>query len=174
MKMPMRPWYPPVKLRPDIFGLLHVTLLETACESDAALAQRAAKVEAGVTAAFKAAIHHLGEEEARALFSRVLRRSKRGRGKALAPDRDARLLEAYDAAPEAESIKVMARRLRSAGTQFGNTAGAIETQIRKLVVARGRGEHRARAEARRWRMAMRNEPPTLLSGAASAVRSHEK
>lgn len=174
MKMPTRPWYPPVELRPDIFGLHHVTLLETACESDAARAQRAAKVEAGVTAAFKAAIHHLGEEEARALFSSVLRRPKRGRGKALAPDRDARLLEAYDAAPEAESIKAMARRLRAAGTQFGNTASAIETQIRKLVDARRKREHRARVEARRWRMATRNEPPTLLSGAVSAARSREK
>ena len=46
MKMPTRPWYPPVELRPDIFGLHHVTLLETACESDAA--RRKPLVEGGV------------------------------------------------------------------------------------------------------------------------------
>jgi hypothetical protein len=174
MKMPKRPWYPPTPQRPDIFGLHHVTLAGAACENDAARGQRIAKVEAGVAAAFKAAIHHLGEEEARELFNRVMRRPKRGRGKALASDRDARLLKAYDAAPEGESIAAIARRLRSAGTELGNTAGAISRQIRKLVDDRKERERRARIEARRWRMAMRHEPPTLASAAVSAAKTREK
>ena len=57
-------------------------------ESDAERQKRFAKVEAGVIAAFKAAVHHLGEDAARELFNRVLRRPKRGRGKVLAADRD--------------------------------------------------------------------------------------
>ena len=60
MKMPRRPWYPPTKPRPDIFGLHHVTILAAAGESNAERRQRVAKVEAGVAADFKAAVHHLG------------------------------------------------------------------------------------------------------------------
>jgi hypothetical protein len=81
MKMPERPWYPLISDRPDIFGLQHITLAGAACETDTNRKQRIAKVEAGVTAAFRAAIHHLGEDEARELFNRVMRRPKRGRGK---------------------------------------------------------------------------------------------
>lgn len=174
MKMPKRPWYPLMSDRPDIFGLQHVTLAGAACETDAARKKRFAAVEAGVTAAFKAAIHHLGEDEARELFNRVMRRPKRGRGKVLAPDRDARLLKAYDTAPEGDSIAAIARRLRTEGADLGNTAGAIARQIRKLVEERKEKERRAHVEARRWRMAMRNEPPTLASGAVAAPRSREK
>jgi hypothetical protein len=174
MKMPKRPWYPLISDRPDIFGLQHVTLAGAACETDTDRKQRIAKVEAGMTAAFRAAIHHLGEDEARELFNRVMRRPKRGRGKMLAPDRDARPLKAYDTAPEGDSIAAIARRLRSEGTDLGNTAGAIARQIRILVEEREEEERRARVEARRWRMAMRNEPPTLASGAVAAVRPREK
>jgi hypothetical protein len=174
MKMPTRPWVPPSKPRPDIFGLHYMTLIHLACESPAERAKRLAKIEAGVTAAFTAAIHHLGEADARALFARVLRRPKRGRGKALAEDRDARLLRAYDDAPEGESIAAIARRLRAKGPQLGNTAPAIAAQIRKLVSERKKRDYRAKVEARRWRMAMRNEPPTLLSGAISRPLSREK
>jgi hypothetical protein len=148
--------------------------LEAACESDAQRHQRIAKVEAGILALFKAAVHHLGENHARELFKQVLRRPKRGRGKALAADRDARLLKAYDAAPESESIASIARRLRAEGKQLGNTAAAIATQIRKLVDERKERERRGRVEARRWRMATRNDPPTLLSGAIAARSSGEK
>jgi hypothetical protein len=131
-------------------------------------------VQAGVIAAFKAAVHHLGEDAARELFSSVLRRPKRGRGKALAADRDARLLKEYDAAPESESIASIARRLRAEGTQLGNTVAAIATQIRKLVDERKERDRRARVEARRWRMATRNEPPTLAAGGIPARSSREK
>jgi hypothetical protein len=174
MKMPKRPWYPLVSDRPDIFGLQHITILGAACETDTAREKRFARVEAGVTAAFRAAIHHLGEDEARALFNRVMRRPKRGRGKVLALDRDARLLKAYDTALEGDSIAAIARRLRSEGVDLGNTAGAIARHVRKLVEERKEKERRARVEARRWRMAMRNEPPTLASGAVAAVRPREK
>jgi len=165
MKMPIRPWFPPTKPRADIFGLHQVTILGTACETDAERARRIAAVEAGVDAAFQAAIHHLGQDEARRLFQRVLRRPKRGQGKALAPDRDARLLKAHDeAVQKGESTAALARRLRAQGTKLGNTAGAIAAQIRKLVEERKRRARAAAIEARRWRMAMRNDPPTLLSG----------
>jgi hypothetical protein len=175
MKMPSRPWYPPMQPRPDIFGLHHVTLLHAACESDAERQQRFAKVEAGMIAALEAAVHHLGEDAARELFNRVLRRPKRGRGKALAADRDYLLLKAYDAAsPEGESVASIARRLCAKGTQLGNTAAAIAIQIRKLVAARKERERRARVEARRWRMATRNEPPTLAAGGLTARSSREK
>ena len=89
VKMPKRPWYPDLKPRPDIFGLHYVTLMHAACESDAERQQRVAKVEAGVKAAYAAAVHHLGEDAARSLFLEMTRAQKRGRGKALAPDRDA-------------------------------------------------------------------------------------
>src|SRR5260370_21694591 len=97
MKMPRRPFYP-VPLPPDIFGLRHLSLLGQAFESEAETRKRIATVEEGVEAAFKAAVEHLGEEEARRLFTRVLRRPKLGQGKMLAPDRDTRLLKEYDAA----------------------------------------------------------------------------
>jgi hypothetical protein len=164
MKLPRRPFYP-VALPPDIFGLRHLSLLEQACESEAETRKRIATVEKGVEAAFKAAVGHLGEEEARRLFARVQRRSKRGQGKMLAPDRDARLLKEYDAAaPKGESVAALARRLHAAARmELGNTPGAIATQIRKLLKERKQRERAAAFEARRWRMATREEPPGLLS-----------
>jgi len=173
MKMPTRPWYPPVNSKPDIFGCPYMTLMHRAIESEADRTKRVSKVEAGVKAAFKATIHHLGEDEARALFTKVLRRPKRGQGKALAEDRDARLLRAFDTAAKGESIASIARRLRADSTELGNTPGAIAAQIRKLVSDRTERNYRARIEARRWRMATRNEPPTLAAG-FSAVRPREK
>ena len=94
MKMPSGLWVPPANPRADIFGLHHVTILGAAGESDAERARRFAKVEAGVAAAFKAAIHRIGEDHARRLFRKALRRPKRGRGRVLAVDRDRRLLAA--------------------------------------------------------------------------------
>jgi hypothetical protein len=162
MKMPRRPFYP-VAFPLDIFGLRHPGLLNL--ESEAQSRKRIIAVEEGVEAAFKAAIDHLGEEEARQLFAHVLRRRKRGQGKVLAPDRDVRLLKEYDAAGrKGESIAALARRLYAAvGMELGNTPGAIETQIRKLLKERKQRERVAAFEARRWRMAMRGESPGLLS-----------
>jgi hypothetical protein len=91
MKMPRRPFFLPVSPRPDIFGLRRLTLAHGA-ESAADRQKRVATIEAGVVAAFKAAVGHLGEDEARQLFARVVRRPKRGPGKMLAPDRNYRLL----------------------------------------------------------------------------------
>jgi len=169
MKMPRRPFFPPVGLRPDIFGL-HQLTIAGAGESDVDRQKRVATIEAGVVASFKAAVGHLGEDEARRLFARVVRRPKRGRGKGLAPDRNYRLLRAYDTARQSgESIAALARRLRASegGIKLGNTADAIEAQIRKLVKERQKREHASAVRARRWRMAMRNEPPTLASGVLS-------
>lgn len=160
--MPRRPFYPPVVIPPDILGLQHLGLLTG--ESEAETRRRIAAVEAGVEAAFKAAVEHLGEEDARRLFARVVRRPKRGQGKGLAPDRDARLLKEYDAAARnGETVAALARRLHTAGIELGNTADAIETQIRKLVKERNRRQRAAAFEARRWRMATRRET-SLLSG----------
>ena len=170
MKMPRRPWYPPMEARPDIFGLYHLTILGAACETPTDRAKRVGRVEDGVRAAFKAAIHHLGEEAARELFASVLRRGKRGRGRALAADRDERLLRAYDEKGEDETVAAISRRLWARGTELGNTAEAIARQIHVLVDARKKRDHRARVETRRWRMALRNEPPTLLSGAVSSEK----
>ena len=167
MKMPRRPFYP-VALPPDIFGLHNLSLLGQACESEADTKKRIATVEEGVIAAFKAAVRHLGEEEARRLFKRVVRRPKRGLGKVLASDRDARLLKEHAAAAQnGETVAALARRLRAAGPELGNTAGAIQTQIRKLVKARQNRERDAAFEARRWRMATYMETPSLLSAARS-------
>jgi hypothetical protein len=83
-------------------------------------------------------------------------------GKMLAPDRDARLLQEYDAAlRNGETTAALARRLRAEGRELGDSAGAIQTQIRKLVKGREKRQREAAFEARRWRMAMRNEPPSL-------------
>lgn len=163
MKMPSRPWYPPMQPKADIFGLHPMTLLNAATENVTERKQRIARVEAGVIAAFKAAVHHLGDADARELFSRVQRRPKRGSGKALATDRDAQLLKAYDDAPEGESIASIARRLRAAGTELGNTAQAISVQIQKLLKERTAQQREARVKARHWRMATRKEPQTLLA-----------
>jgi hypothetical protein len=157
MKMPSRPFYP-VELPPDIFGLRLPSILGKAGESKAETAQRIATVEKGVMAAFKSTVGHLGEDEARLLFARVMRRSKRGPGKSLAPNRDARLLEEYDAAiQKGEKVPALARRLRVQGITLGNTEDAIATQIRKLVKERKNRERAAAFESRRWRMATRGE-----------------
>jgi hypothetical protein len=167
MKMPSRPFYPPVVVPPDIFGLHNLSLLSRACETAAEKQKRIAAVEQGVAAAFKAAVDHLGEQEARQLFARVVRRPKRGLGRMLAPDRDARLLAEYDAAVEShESVAMLAKRLRQGGIELGNTTPAIATQIRKLVKERKDRQHAAAFEARRWRMATRGET-SLLSSAKS-------
>jgi hypothetical protein len=170
MKMPRRPWYPPMKPKPDIFGLYHLTILGAACEKPAERTKRVARVKDGVRAAFKAACHHLGEEEARELFASVLRQGKRGRGTALAADRDERLLRAYDEAGDDESIASISRRLWTQGRDLGSTPEAIARQIGVLVKARDQRNYRARVEARRWRMALRNEPPTLLSRLSSSEK----
>lgn len=166
MKMPRRPFYP-VALPLDIFGLRQVGILTF--ESEAEMRKRIVTVEQGVEAAFKAAVRHLGEEEARRHFERVLRRPKRGQGKTLAPDRNAVLLKEYDAAVrKGESVAALARRLRAAaGIKLGNTEGAIATQIRKLVKERRQRERAAAVEARRWRMATREETGLLLTAARS-------
>jgi hypothetical protein len=173
MKMPRRrffPLFPPVAPRPDIFGLHQLSLLGQAGESAADREKRFATIEAGVRGAFKAAVGHLGEDEARRLFVRVLRRPKRGRGKGLALDRNYRLLSAFDTAGQnGESIPALARRLRAGagGIELGNTADAIEAQIRKLLKERKEREHAAAVQTRLWRMATRHEPPSLLSVAMS-------
>lgn len=167
MKIPRRPFYP-VPLPPDLFGLYPLpSLLET----DDERRTRIAAVVKGVGVAFDAAVKHLGEDEARLLFARVVRRHRRGRGqgRVFAPDRDARLLEEYDAAIRRgdTNISAIARRLRAEGTKLGNTAGAIAAQIRKLRDERKDRERAAAREARRWRMATRGET-TLLSAARNA------
>ena len=53
MKMPRRPWFPPMKPRSDIFGLFPLTLIGLACEKPNERAQRETKVAKGVTIAFK-------------------------------------------------------------------------------------------------------------------------
>ena len=167
MKMPRRPFYPPVGLPPDIFGLRAPPLLNL--ESDAENRDRVMAVEKGVFSAFKAAMDHLGEEQARLLFRRVIRRPKRGPGRCLAPDRNNLLLKEYDARQKGQTVAELSRRLLQAhGTQLGNTPGAIAAQIRKLIRNREERERAAAREARRWRMATRNEPPTLLSSYLSA------
>ncbi len=155
MKMPRRPFFPGIiKPRPDIFGLYHVTLLQGACESDADKQKRKDSIEKGVLAAFKAAVAHLGEAEAREVFRRALRRPKRGTGKMHAADRDTRLLREHDAKAEGESVAALAKRLHAAnGQQLSNTPGAIQAQIRKLVSERKSHEHEAKKQARLWRMA---------------------
>ncbi|MDQ2082448.1 hypothetical protein RA307_19855 [Xanthobacteraceae bacterium Astr-EGSB] len=174
MKMPRRSsllqlqplLFPPSKPSRDIFGLPYLTLLAQAGESEKERRQRVAKVEKGVAAAFKAAVSHLGEENARELFARVTRRPKRGRGKALAADRDYCLLAAYDEAVQrGETVASLARRLRASGIELGNTVAAIAAQIRKLVKEREKQKRASAAQARFTRMALRNEPPTLLGGA---------
>jgi hypothetical protein len=84
----------------------------------------------------------------------------------LAADRDNRLLREYDASQNGESISALSRRLHSEdpGRKLGSTEGALAAQIRKLRDERVRRQRAAAIEARRWRMATRNEPPTLLSG----------
>jgi len=164
MKMPRRTFFPIYKQPKDIFGLQHVTLLGQAGETDAERRRRIAKVEAGVADAFKAAVHHLGEDEARQLFLRVMRRPKRGPGKTIARDRDHRLLKAYDeAVANGESIASLAKRLHGEGQRLGATEGAISAQIRKLRDERNQRARAAAVQSRWWRMATRNEPPTLLS-----------
>lgn len=168
MKMPSRPFYPPMSDVRDIFGLRRVTILGAACESDAEREKRIDAVEAGVEAAFRAAVHHLGEVEARKLFAIVVRKPKRGLGKVHASDRDHRLLKAFDESVlKGETIAALSRRLFATDKGLGNTVGAIATQIRKLRDDRTELARKQSREVRRWRMALRNEPPTILSSARS-------
>ena len=168
MKMPGRSYFPPMGDQRDIFGLRHVTILGAAGESDAEHKRRIDNVQSGVQAAFKAAVHHLGETEARNLFAIVARKPKRGPGKAHATDRDHQLLKAYDDAMlNNETIAALARRLHAKNKKLGNTPEAIATQIRKLRDERTAVVRKQAREVRYWRMALRNEPPSLLSAAKS-------
>jgi hypothetical protein len=104
-------------------------MLGAACESDADRGKRFAKVEAGINAAFEAAVHHIGDERARQLFQKVLRRPNR------------RLLAAHDEAVEkGETVASVARRIRATGIKLGNTSAAIAAHIRRLVRARKQRE----------------------------------
>jgi hypothetical protein len=171
MKMPGHRFFPPSKPYTDIFGLPHLSLLAQAFESEDDRRKRVTKIEEGVATAFRAAVSHLGEEQARLLFSKVMRRPKRGPGKALAADRDHRLLIAHDEAIQTgESIAALSVRLRLAGTELGNTPAAIATHIRKLVRERAERQRAAAVQARYWRMAARNDPPTIASGIVATPR----
>jgi hypothetical protein len=161
MKMPQRPWYPPATPQLDIFGLPHLSFLGAACETPPEKQKRIAQVEKGVTDAFTATVHQLGEDAARDLFARVMRRPKRGRGKTLAPNREWRLLQEYDARGPGESVAALAKRLRVEGMELGATQDAIEFAIREAVKGRKQRQHAAAVDARRWRMATRGETSFL-------------
>jgi hypothetical protein len=165
MKMPSRPFFPgTMEPRPDIFGLHHMTIMGEACESKEEKQKRIATVEKGVLAAFKAAVAHLGEDQARQLFKRIPRRTKRGRGKTHINDRDIQLLRELDASPKGESITALAKRLHTTYPgQLGYSPEAIATQIRKLIKARKNSERATKVQSRYWRMATRNEKKSFLS-----------
>jgi hypothetical protein len=75
------------------------------------------------------------------------------------------LLKAHDEGIQrGDSVAKIAKQLRADGIELGNTAEAIAAQIRK------KRERAAAREARRWRMAKRNEPPTLISAALGEKR----
>jgi hypothetical protein len=170
MKMP-RPLYPLhllVPSRPDIFGLRVLSFVASAGENESERQKRVAKIEKVLKDTFRAAARHVGEEEARRLFERIIQKQKRGRGKALAPDRDSRLLAEYDAAvTKNETVATLARRLHSGGKSLGNTPGAIAAQIRKLLKARKDRDRAAALNERRLRMAMRHSRNTILGAAKS-------
>lgn len=167
MKMPKQPFFP-VELPPDIFGLPTPTVIGLACETDEQARARTERVRTGVAAAFEAAVVHLGEDQARSLFKEVVRRTKRGAGTHFESDRDFRLLRAADDAKETgKSIAALSRELFSTGLKLGATPQAIETQIRKLLRERAKRNHTRAVEARRWRMATKNEAPTILGAAVS-------
>lgn len=167
MKMPERRFglfsYPP---KPDIFGLHHLTILSEACLSDAERKERVAKIEAFVAKTFKAATYQLGDEQSRQLFARVLRRAKRGQGKAHVADRDLRLLKAYfDAGGDgkAVSIAALAKKLHAAnGTKLGSSPHAIAVRIGKLLREQAKSQKERAIQQRYWRMAARHDPPTIL------------
>lgn len=161
MKLPPRPFFPG-RLPVDIFGL---EPLPSLLETDEERRKRIEIVEKGCAAAFNAAVRHLGEDGARQLFGKVMRKSKRGQGKALAPGRDTELLREHDAAAlSGESIRALAKRLHGEKwRKLGSTPAAIEAQLRKLLKERKARERAAAVDARRWRMATRDEAPTLLS-----------
>ncbi len=173
MKMPRRTFFPIYKQPNDIFGLQHVTVLGQAGETDTERRRRIAKVEAGVADAFKAAVHHLGEDEARQLFLRVMRRPKRGPGKTLARDRDHRLLKAYDeAVANGESIASLAKRLHGEGQSLAlpkapsllksANCGTNETSARGLLLFNHDGGV--------WRHAMSRRPYFQNSCARNSPR----
>jgi len=69
MKMPRPTYFPMLAKQPnDFFGLQHLSLLAQVCETEPERRRRVEKVEAGVAKAFRAAVHHLGENEAREIF----------------------------------------------------------------------------------------------------------
>ena len=94
---------------------------------------------------------------------------KRGRGAAIDPDRDSMLLTVYDKRHSGCSLAEIARECEAsalrAGYYLGANPKAIEAQLRKLIGERERQTRAAAREARRWRMATCNEPPTLLAKA---------
>lgn len=165
MKMPSHPIFPSINPQADIFGLPYLTVLEEACESEKERQRRIDTIERIVGETFKAAVTQLGENDARDTFRRVLRRPKRGLGTALDQNRDVVLLAAH-AEAKAGGIKTteLARRLfKTHGKTLGNTAKAIETQIRKVVKEQRKRDQLAARCHRYQRMATRNIPPSLLS-----------
>jgi hypothetical protein len=174
--MPARPFFPGQlgAMKPDIFGLHTQSLLSVAGETEGERKARVDTVKTGIRAAFNAAVDHLGEEQARKLFQDVLRKPRqRGASKHLAADRDQRLLAAYDERPHGETVAALARRLHEMkdAKKLGQSAEAIETQIGQLVKTRTKERRTKAREERRWRMAMRNEPPTLLEAIPWAIPS---
>jgi len=153
---------PPARQMLDCFGLRPPLI----AESEDGTRSRVALVKKGVADAFAAAVTHLGDEQARELFTSVARRLKRGKGKSLASDRDAQLLAALEAAQRiGETIPALARRLHvERKLELGNSPQAIDTQIRKLLKERSARKRTAELAAQRWHQ-MFPTSPTIVSRA---------
>jgi len=120
---------------------------------------------------FLVAMCLIGDDEARALFRKVAKkkykkkRGMRGKGKEIDPRRDKILLMTYDNALKTclpgdhqNLVGDVSRKLHEASaTRLGDNAGAIATQLRRLLKRR-----ELRAAERQTHLL--DKSPTLLSG----------
>lgn len=166
VKKPSLSFPPPPPFKPDIYGLHPPSLLEEYTETETERLARIRKVIDGIGSAYMAAVRHLGESRARQEFDKVTRRPEQRRGgdkkKALAPDREALMLAAFDASDGQTPYAVAQRLWQDPDQILGSSVRAIEKALIRAIDSRTAQERRERLEAYLRRRAHRGFPPTLL------------
>ena len=175
------PLVPPPASSTDQFDLPQTSLLSG--ESSEEREARLRLVRRQAFRFYSAVRDQLGEQETKTLFRGFWKRREGGQRGSRKPERDEALLKEYDerlrmAASQDERSRLPAEIAREADARspgvFGNSAGAIEKQIRRLLVRRSRRQALIAARSRRWR-GMWGQPQTgsLLTDGAENESSNE-
>ena len=139
---------PPENRRTDRFGLPIFSLV---FETEEQTRLRVAAIEKLVEDVFETVVRHLGKTQAKTLFEDCARRKRGNQGGSKSPDQDRLLLEEYDAAQRTSTPASKSQIAREFYKRHrGQSVGAIERKLGRLLKARAAREAAASAEHRKF------------------------